>query len=132
MVRTYGGHLMLPDETSPTFFWNNIEISVGVMTACTPTYRPLWLYWKRKGMVASKLTNQHFSIGSRFPFLRVWQSHGSNIGDEDNAHLKQDTSVNTFIESGNIESRDDMTLGGIAVRHEIHTDNGMQPFDHIV
>ncbi|KAL4865667.1 hypothetical protein BDV12DRAFT_188046 [Aspergillus spectabilis] len=34
--------------TSPVFFWTNIEISLGVILACLPTLRPLWLAMKGK------------------------------------------------------------------------------------
>ncbi|KAH8426642.1 uncharacterized protein LDX57_004375 [Aspergillus melleus] len=29
--------------TSPVFFWTNIEMSLGVILACLPTLRPIWL-----------------------------------------------------------------------------------------
>ncbi|KAI4263967.1 MAG: hypothetical protein L6R42_000910 [Xanthoria sp. 1 TBL-2021] len=125
--------LIVPDYTSPVFFWTNIEISLGVITACTPTYRPLWLYWKGRRTTAMKASKQQsFSIFG-FPHFRAFRFHGgASLSEEDNAQLNRDASVNTFIETGNPDSRDHLDIGSISVKHDIHTNSSMQPFDRIL
>ncbi|KAG4030748.1 hypothetical protein MFRU_011g02030 [Monilinia fructicola] len=34
--------------TSPVFFWANIELSSAILSACLPTYRPIWLHLTKK------------------------------------------------------------------------------------
>ena len=36
------------DYTSPVFFWTNIELSTAVISACLPTYRPIWMFLRGK------------------------------------------------------------------------------------
>lgn len=128
-----GTLLIVPDYTLPAFFWTNIEISLGVITACTPTYRPLWLHWKKKRTAAMKASNQHSFSLFGFPQLRAFRLSGEAIhGEEDNAQLNRDISVHTFIGTGNLDARDHMDIGSISVKHDIHTDSSMQPFDRIV
>lgn len=116
--------LIVPDYTSPTFFWTNIEISLGVITACTPTYRPLWLHWKKKRTAARKASHHQSFSFSGFPQFRAFRFRGEAIhGEEDNAQLNRDVSVNTFIGTGNLDARDHMDIGSVSVKHDIHTDS---------
>ncbi|KAF1849777.1 uncharacterized protein K460DRAFT_3527 [Cucurbitaria berberidis CBS 394.84] len=52
VVATYsiaGLYIKHPDDviyyTAPVFFWTNIELSLGIVCACLPTLRPIWLYF---------------------------------------------------------------------------------------
>ena len=128
-----GSLLIAADYTSPVFFWTNIEISLGVITACTPTYRPLWLSWKGGHTVSMRVPKQRLFSVFDFLHFRSFRLHrGTRISEEDNAQLNQDASVNTFIETGNPDSMDHMDIGSISVKHDIHTNSSMQPFDRIV
>lgn len=67
------------------------------------------------------------------PHFRAFRFHrGSRLGEEDKTQLNQDASVNTFIETGNPDSREHMDIGSISVKHDIHTKSSMQPFDRIL
>ena len=39
--------LNLADYTSPVFFWTVIELALGVICACLPTLRPIYLQYSR-------------------------------------------------------------------------------------
>lgn len=129
-----GSLLIMPDYTSPSFFWNNIEISLGVITACTPTYRPLWLYWKERRTAAMRAPKQQLFSFFGFPQFRGFRFFrgGASLREDDNAQLNRDASVNTFIETGNTDSRDHLDIGSISVKHDIHTNSSIQPFDRIL
>lgn len=44
-----GEYLQHPNDviyyTGPIFFWTNIELSLGVVCACLPSLRPIWLFF---------------------------------------------------------------------------------------
>ncbi|KAL9010705.1 MAG: hypothetical protein Q9173_004387 [Seirophora scorigena] len=121
------------DYTSSVFFWTNIEIALGVTTACIPTYRPLWLHWNHEPTNAIRLSRSRSSRTCSFPDLRAFCfRRRDSLGEGDHARLKQDTSVSTVIEAGKVGGRDQLDTDGIAARHDIRTHSKVQPFDQIV
>lgn len=42
--------------TSPVFFWATIELSTAVLSASLPTYRPIWLKLRSRGITRPKLS----------------------------------------------------------------------------
>ncbi|KAF2846306.1 hypothetical protein T440DRAFT_521871 [Plenodomus tracheiphilus IPT5] len=68
VVATYsiaGEYLKHPDDvvyyTAPVFFWTNIELSLGVVCACLPTLRPIWLFYYPR---PSTQTSSAYGYGS--------------------------------------------------------------------
>lgn len=53
--------LNLADYTSPVFVWTVIELALGVVCACLPTLRPIYLRYSRPQ--ASKLGSLTISYG---------------------------------------------------------------------
>lgn len=126
--------LIISDYTSPVYFWTNIEIAVGVITACTPTYRPVYLHWKRKPTTAMQPSKSRSTSVFGFPHFRGVRLHGrDSLSEGDNARLKHDASVSTMIESGNPSTGDrlELDLNSISVRHDIHTNSDMPSLDRI-
>ena len=89
------------DYTSPVFFWINIELALGVVCACLPTLRPIWLNMKQTS----------FSSKSSIP-LSSYSGHGSrqsskkhqrisDTSDEQgDVYLTKTSRVDTHIQAG--------------------------------
>ncbi|KAF1942365.1 hypothetical protein EJ02DRAFT_176702 [Clathrospora elynae] len=60
-------YLKHPDDviycTAPIFFWTNIELSLGVVCACLPTLRPIWLHFYPRHATQTGLSYAYGSSG---------------------------------------------------------------------
>ncbi len=82
--------LITSDYTSPVFLWTNIEISLGVVSACLPTYRPIWLYFKGTLVTAKK--SYPLSSYSRFGYSPSrgsrWPGQDNHVEEEDRRQIR--------------------------------------------
>ena len=115
------------DYTSPVFLWTNIEISLGVFSACLPTYRPIWLYFRGTSDTAGK--SYRMRSYSRFGTFSSrgsrWPGQGS-LAEEDR-RLNPGPYVNTVIESGAPSSKDAIDGNAITVEQDMFTDTKSGP-----
>lgn len=110
------------DYTSPVFLWTNIEISLGVVSACLPTYRPIWLYFK--GTPVTAKTSYPLSSYSRFGNSRSrgmrWPGKDSQVEEEDR-RLHRAPGVDTIIETGQPSFGDATDVSNITVDQDMYT-----------
>ena len=112
------------DYTSPVFFWTNIEIAMGVISACLPTYRPIWLFF-RGDPVAGKKSYQLRSY-SRFGSSRFDRANGrfqNSLLDEEIDGLSRTPGVNTVVGTGKPGARGPQNANMIAVEQDLYTNN---------
>ena len=91
--------LTFSDFTSPIFFWTNIELSLGVVSACLPTLRPIWTFF-RQPQTLSKLSTPLYSLsgsGSRYGCIQN-RTHNTHLSEQDDIGLTSKPGVETFVE----------------------------------
>lgn len=121
---------MCLDYTSPVFFWTNIEMSLGVISACLPIYRPIWLLFKGKPVTAKK----SYKMGSYSRFASSRDVSSSRPGkdhllEEDKATSNWGPGVRTVVETGTPGARDHLDRNVIEVERNIVTNEQPQRFD---
>ena len=117
--------MLIPlDYTSPVFFWTNIEIAMGVISACLPTYRPIWLFF-RGNPVTGKNSYQLRSY-SRFGSSRFDRANGrfqNSLLDEEIDGLNRTPGVNTVVGTGKPGARGPQDANMIAVEQDLYTNH---------
>lgn len=87
VVATYsiaGEYLKHPDDviyyTAPVFFWTNIELSLGVVCACLPTLRPIWLFFYPRKSTQTGSGYGYGSSGQGFGSSGLHATKNSHFG----------------------------------------------------
>ena len=112
------------DYTSPVFFWTNIEIAMGVISACLPTYRPIWLFFSNDPVTGKN--SYQLSSYSRFGSSRFGRANGrfqNSLLDDEVDGLNQTSGVNTFVGTGTPGTRGPQDANMIAVEQDLYTNN---------
>ena len=89
------------DYTSPVFFWTNIEISLGVVSACLPTLRPLWTHYSKSKSSTTSAIPMKAYFKRRYRQFEDISLSTSNEHVE--ATLTNDSGVGTCIEADRID-----------------------------
>ncbi|KAI1452858.1 hypothetical protein F4805DRAFT_470518 [Annulohypoxylon moriforme] len=121
------------DYTSPVFFWAVIELSTAVLSACLPTYRPIWLLLRGRP-VRQKHQGSYFSrnqgssgisgTARGYPLGSV-TDYKDDIGLTDNIR-----GVDVDISADGNHSEEQIRPGrGITVERSVHL--GSQPVEHV-
>ncbi|KAI1091711.1 hypothetical protein F5B19DRAFT_457258 [Rostrohypoxylon terebratum] len=121
--------------TSPVFFWAVIELSTAVLSACLPTYRPIWLLMRgrpvRQKHQGSYFSHQPGSSGiSRtarsYPLGSV-SDYKDDIGLTDNVR-----GVDVDITADNNHSEENVRPGrGITVDRSVHIGSQPAQVEHV-
>lgn len=108
------------------FLWTNIEISLGVISACLPTYRPIWLFFKGTPVSAKK--SYKMSSYWRFGSSSDKDDKPDRDGqiDVDSHRLTDGPSVDTIVETGVLDRRNLVDDNMIAVEHEMYTNSRLR------
>ena len=105
------------------FFWTNIEISLSVVSACLPTYRPIWLYFKGKPLSTSHHPKRSFYSRFGLSFIGNDKRSSDCPSDTDKHNLTGDQSVDTVVETGDVERRGDLDDNTIAVELDMYVNS---------
>ena len=121
-----------------TITWTSIEPSVGVVSACLPTLRPLlretWLRLEPFRLMSRSATGQHrqsqaIRLGSyhrsgREPksgYHTKWLHHDLDLAT--NEGVSRSTAVTTMVGGGSDHERDDRLLININVQHDVQIEH---------
>ncbi|KAI0110607.1 hypothetical protein F4776DRAFT_674776 [Hypoxylon sp. NC0597] len=119
--------------TSPVFFWAVIELSTAVLSACLPTYRPIWLLLRGRPIRQKK----HSSYFSRNHASSGLSGSGRNYPLGSDSDYKDDIRLTDNLRGVDVDihaesNRSDEQLPvprGITVERSVHL--GSQPVEHV-
>ncbi|KAI2625267.1 hypothetical protein GGS26DRAFT_563480 [Hypomontagnella submonticulosa] len=125
--------------TSPVFFWAVIELSTAVLSACLPTYRPIWLLFRGRPVRQknnSSYYRGHGSSGRSGLSALSGTGRGYPLGSQtdykDNIRLT-DVGVDVDIHADGARSDDQLPAShGITVERSVHLGRERrEPTEHI-
>ncbi|KAF2260277.1 hypothetical protein CC78DRAFT_473365 [Lojkania enalia] len=111
--------------TSPVFFWTNMELSLAVVSACLPTLRPIWTYFRPSKPSTARLygsASYELSGGGKrsdkFP-----SDQYTELDDIDGSGMGVDTTIRAAEsrDGGNREIGRDSTAQGAGKGIVVHT-----------